>query len=260
MAKELKSATTEFELTEAFWKLYKPDSVKETGLSSKLRDYEKKLKEAQKLDASTGSPIAKANKWGEVRAELHNLTGAMPAAIDALGKDKESHKNLQASLQRVHKALKGKTHPAYTTADQKAVLPTEQEDVGGDKWTHWIAKIPKQDIRNWSTVLHEFQDLAQGIPEDRQLEAALSEVRKTSRAAYLEKMTGPRTFDKDVERLVASFDSYHALAGQYIRTNLDALNQRNHTGELSPWINDLMRYLKLEANYWRTLKSAAKPT
>ena len=62
MAKELKSATTEFELTEDFWKKYKPDSVKETGLSGKLRDYEKKLKEAQKTDDSTASPVAKANK------------------------------------------------------------------------------------------------------------------------------------------------------------------------------------------------------
>src|SRR5262245_15526115 len=152
MAKELKNANTEFELTEAFWKQYKPDSVKETGLSGALRDYEKKLKEAEKLDNSNASPVAKANKWGEVRAALHDLTDAMPTAINALGKDKDSHKNLKASLERAHKALKGKTHAAYKTAEDKAVLPTEDEDVGGEAWNKWIAKIPKQDIRNWTTV------------------------------------------------------------------------------------------------------------
>lgn len=260
MAKELQSANTEFELTEAFWKKYKPDSVKETGLSSKLRDYEKKLKEAQKLDATPASPVAKASKWGEVRAELHNLTAAMPAAIDVLGKDKDSHKNLKASLDRAHKALKGKTHPAYTIAEEKTVLPTEGEDVGGEAWNKWIAKIPKQDIRNWTTVLQEFHDRAHGIPEDRLLEAALSELRKTSRHAYLEKMTGPRTFDNDVGRLVASIDSYHALISQYIRNNGNALNERNHEGELSPWIHDLERIVKIEATYWRTLQSAKKPS
>src|SRR6185295_6642911 len=103
MAKELEHGK-KFELTEAFWKQYKPDSVKETGLSSKLRDYEKKLKEAQKLDNSKDSPVAKANKWGEVRAALHDLTAAMPAAIDALGKEKDSHKNLKTSLQQAYKA------------------------------------------------------------------------------------------------------------------------------------------------------------
>jgi hypothetical protein len=261
MAKELKSAATEFELNEAFWKQYKPDSVKETGLSSKLRDYEKALKEAQKLDNSTGSPVAKANKWGEVRAALHDLTDAMPKAIDSLGKDKDSHKNLKASLERAHKALKGKTHPAYKTAEDKMVLPTEQEDVGGDVWNKWIAKIPKDDIRKpWNTVLKEFQDLAQGMPEDRQLEAALSEMRKTCRADYLEKMTGPRSFDSDVGRLLKSFESYQELVAQYIRNNVNALNQRNKTGELNPWLNDLSKVIKTEALFWRTLKSAKKPT
>jgi hypothetical protein len=259
MAKELKSATTEFELTEDFWKKYKPDSAKENGLSGALRDYEKKLKEAQKLDSGNTSPVAKANKWGEVRAALHDLTDAIPKAIDALGKDKDSHKNLKASLERAHKALKGKNHPAYTQAEGKAVLPTEQEDVGSAEWDKWIAKIPKQDIRNWTTVLREFQDLAQGLPEDRQLEAALSEARKTSRASYLEKMTGPNSFDSDVKRLVTSFDEYHKLVGNYVRNNLNALNQRNHEGELLPWINELVRHLKIEATFWRTLQSAKKP-
>jgi len=264
MAKELKSATTEFELTEDFWKKYKPDSVKETGLSGALRDYEKKLNEAQKLDNSTSSPVAKANKWGEVRAALHDLTAAMPKAIDSLGKDKDSHKNLKASLERAHKALKGKDHPAYKEAEDKAVLPTEQEDVGVSagiraEWDKWIAKIPKQDIRSWSTILKDFQDLANGIPEDRQLEAALSELRKTSRSGYLEKMTGPKSFDNDIKRLITSFESYQALLSQYIRNNLNALNQRNHEGELLPWINDLAKHLKLELTFWRTLQSAKKP-
>jgi hypothetical protein len=260
MAKELKSATTEFELTEAFWKQYKPDSVKETGLSSKLRDYEKKLKEAEKLDGSNASPVAKASKWGEVRAALHDLTDAMPAAIGALGKDKDSHKNLKASLERAHKALKGKTHAAYKTADEKVVLPTEQEDVGGDEWNKWIARIPKQDNRAWANVLREFQDRAEGMPADRQLEAALSEMRKISRSGYLEKMTGPRTFDKDAGRLVASLEEYVKTVDAYIRGNLNALNQRNHEGELLPWINDLKRFLQLVAKFWQTLQSAKKPT
>lgn len=260
MAKELKNAATEFELTETFWKQYKPDSVKETGLSSKLRDYEKKLKEAQKLESGAASPVAKANKWGEVRAALHDLTEAMPAALNALGKDKDSHKNLKASLTRAHKASKGKTHPAYSAADDKAVLPTEQEDVGGAEWDKWIARIPKQDTRNWTTVLREFQDLSDGMPANRELEAALSELRKISRSGYLEKMTGPRSFDSDVGRLVASLDEYHRLVGDYIRDHVDALNQRNHEGELSPWINNLKNYLKSEANWWRTLQSAKKPT
>lgn len=259
MPKELKSATTDFELTEEFWKQYKPDSVKETGLSSKLRDYEKKLKEAEKL-AGSASPVAKANKWGEVRAALHDLTDAMPAALGALGKDKDSHKNLKASLERAHKLLKGKTHPAYKSAEEKAVLPTEQEDVGGAEWDKWIAKIPKPDTRNWTTVLKEFQDLSEGMPADRQLEAALSELRKISRSGFLEKMTGPKSFDKDVGRLVKSMDDYHQLVEAYIRSNLNALNERNHEGELSPWINDLKRFVKLEANWWRTLQSAKKPT
>ncbi len=260
MAKELKSASTDFLLTEAFWKQYKPDSVKETGLSSKLRDYEKKLKEAEKLNSSTGSPVAKANKWGEVRAALHDLTDAMPAAITALGKDKDSHKNLKASLQRAHQELKGKTHPAYTAAEAKAVLPTEQENVGGAAWDKWIAKLKTPDIRNWTTVLREFQELAKGIPADRQVEAALSELRKISRSGYLEKMTGPDSFDNDLARLVSSLEDYQQMVLDYVKAHVSDLNQRNHEGELLPWINDLQKHLKVETNYWRTLQSAKKPS
>jgi hypothetical protein len=98
------------------------------------------------------------------------------------------------------------------------------------------------------------------MPEDRQLEAALSEMRKTSRADYLEKMTGPRSFDRDVGRLLTSFESYQTLIAQYIRNNVNALNQRNHEGELTPWLNDLLKVIKTEALFWRTLQSAKKPT
>jgi hypothetical protein len=262
MAKELK-ANTEFELTEDFWKKYKPDSVKETGLSGALRDYEKKLKEAQKLDDSTASPVAKANKWGEVRAALHDLTAAIPKAIDSLGKEKDSHKNLKASLEKVHKSLKAKTHLAYEAAEGKAVLPTEHEDVGGAEWNNWIKKVSASTTdshKDWKSVLEKFQELTQGIPEDRQLEAALSEMRKTSRKAYLEKMTGPRSFDNDAERLANSYDSCSALVNQYVRKNENALRQRMDDGKFTEWKDLLLGCLRVEALFWRTLQKAKKPT
>src|SRR5262245_40304867 len=262
MAKELKNANTEFELTEDFWKKYKPDSVKETGLSGALRDYEKKLKEAQKLDDSTASAVAKANKWGEVRAALHDLTAAIPKPIEDLSKDKDSHKNIKASLDRAYKALKGKTHPAYTAAEEKAVLPTEQEDVGGDEWKKWIAKISAstRDTREWKTVLQEFQKLTDGIPEDRQLVAALSEMRMTSRKAYLEKMTGPRSFDNDAERLANSYDSCSALLSNYAGKNEVALRKLLDDGKFTEWKDFLLGCLRVEAQFWRTLQRAKKPT
>ena len=121
MAKELESATKEFELTEAFWKKYKPDSVKETGLSGKLRDYQKQLAKAEEIEASGAGDDARYEAWVKVEEALDALTQAMLPPLTALAKDKASHTNLKKSLERAHKELKDKSHPAYQHAGEKKI-------------------------------------------------------------------------------------------------------------------------------------------
>lgn len=256
MAKELPSANTKFELSEDFWKKYKPDSVKETGLSAALRDHARVAKEAEKLEAGNGTPVEKMNKWGQVLSSLHDLTAAMPKVIAMLAKEKDSHKNLKASLQRVHKELKGKNHAEYVHAEERKehwydlALPPPAPEEGANM--SWMDKLPKNDTRNWKTVPSEYYEHAEGMPEDNEFEAVLGELRKISRSGWLTRMTGPKSFDSDTTRIITQLTDAQNKFNAFRSRHDPEINQRP---DLRAWLDSLAGHIRAEKVFWTTIKA-----
>ena len=251
MAKELKGKV-DFELSEKFWKTYKPDSVKKTGLSDALRKFEKARKAAEKIEKGSGPAIEKSNAWGVALKEINALLPIMKKTMAALGKDK--HKNLLDSLTKAQNELKRGSHVLLESIEKrksKWYLEATKAQGEDSQWLdRLVAKSDRKDIRKWSAVSKEFVKLT-GDQDFPKIDTVLKSVKTLSREGFFKGMTGAKTFKSDCARQHKAVKDYRTALNTVWKEYMAALRSSPRTYN---YIEDLEGDLELEEMFFAGLK------
>jgi len=213
----------DFQLSDKFWKTYKPDAVKDTGLGEALRKYEKARVIAEKLgnekDVGHFEPNEAAKAWALVCKTLGDVATALPAVATALDKaraksgikpaDATSMQNLGDAIEKAAKQLNAHSHPSYVNASGRKQKYTKMAleygtgvlNMGELGFQEFLKRQKVAEVRSWKSDVRKLLELCPKPLLAGDFANTVRGLSEWDRKGTL-KITSVKTFASEVERSV----------------------------------------------------------